>query len=37
MIPWEKDFYVNKLLGHLEDQRQKYEEQRKEVQGRTSL
>jgi hypothetical protein len=37
MVPWEKDYYVNKLLGHLDDQRKKYEEQSKEVKGRTSL
>jgi hypothetical protein len=37
MVPWEKDYYVNKLLGHLEDQKQKYEEQKKQAQGRQSL
>lgn len=37
MIPWEKEFYVNKLLGHLDAEKKKYEEQRKDVQGRTSL
>lgn len=37
MIPWEKDYYVSKLLGYLEDERQKYEDQKNQAKGRSSL
>ncbi|UYA57503.1 baseplate hub assembly protein [Synechococcus phage S-CREM1] len=37
MIPWEKQFYVDKLLGHLKEEEEKYKKQQQQSQGRSSL
>lgn len=37
MIPWEKAFYVDKLIGHLKQEKEKFDKQKKEAEGRTSL
>jgi len=37
MVPWEKQFYVDKLLGHLKQEEERYKKQQQTTQGRTSL
>jgi hypothetical protein len=37
MVPWEKAFYVDKLLGHLKIEEEKYKKQSQQSQGRSSL
>lgn len=37
MVPWEKQFYVDKLLGHLKQEEERYKKAQQQQQGRSSL
>ncbi|QPB07893.1 hypothetical protein [Synechococcus phage S-H38] len=37
MVPWEKEYYVDKLIGHLKKEEERYKDQQKKASGRTSL
>lgn len=37
MVPWEKAFYVDKLLGHLKQEEEKYRKQQQAAKGQQSL
>jgi len=37
MIPWEKDYYVSKLMGHLKTEEERYKQQQQQSKGQQSL
>jgi hypothetical protein len=37
MIPWEKEYYVSKLMGYLREEQERYKQQQAQAKGQQSL